>query len=169
MEIAWIVGGGRPAFDHGTERLGQRGDETTVASADGENVGVRRRAIGFAQGSGQGQPWRAIGRGRDILGEVGGAQAELAVGQRAGRVVGAPHEDADDGGRSEEEKRRQLHGQAKLKRARAKGSHASPSTRRYPTPRTVWISTVAPRSISLRRRWWTWTGMAFDPSSSSMP
>ena len=99
MEIAWIVGGCRPAFDHGTERLGQRGDETTVASADGENVGVRRCAIGFSQGRGQGQPCRAIGSGHDILGEVRGAQAEFAVGQRAGRIIGAPDDKADNDGR----------------------------------------------------------------------
>jgi len=122
-----------PSIVTATAECGRHGRFAATAAvtiADGEDIGVRRSAIGFAQVRGQGQSRGPTRLRRDVVGEVGGAQAELAVGQRLGGVVGAPDKDANDGGRSDDEKRRQAHRQAKLKRANARDDHGWPSTRR---------------------------------------
>src|SRR5262249_61136626 len=43
------------------------------------------------------------------------------------------------------------------------------SAMRYPTPRMVWICTLAPCSASCLRRRWTYTSMAFDATSPEGP
>ncbi len=79
MEIARLVGGGRPAFNEPTEGGRNGGDDTAAAVANGEHLGARRAVICFLQRWRQREPRAAIRIGHDMLGKVVGPQAEFTV------------------------------------------------------------------------------------------
>jgi hypothetical protein len=129
LEIGGMLGGRRPALHDGAEHVRRCSNQAAIGAADRENVGVRRDPVGVSQGPGQVQARGAVGLARNILGKIGGAQAELAIGKRVGGVVGAPDDEAHDDRRTEHEQHDQRHHQPELKRAQARLGHAW-STRR---------------------------------------
>ena len=130
MEVARIVGRFGPARDERTERSGKGVYEVAVATAHREGFDAGRGGVSITQAGRQNKVRRTVGIGHHIPRKVCGAQAELAVVERVGGVVGAIDEDADDDQGTGHEQRRQPHCQPALKRWKTAGDHAPPPTRR---------------------------------------